>query len=55
MFGTPILMNAGTKQMPLSSCTVIPISLHKELSEKEIRNTIYPYYNAGMGSGFNLN
>ncbi len=52
VFGSPLLTNAGREHMPISSCTVIPVDLQKSL--EEIKKTMLPYYQAEMGSGFNL-
>jgi len=52
-FGSPILLNAGLENRSLSSCTIIPINLREDF--ESMKKSIFPYYEKGMGSGFNLN
>ena len=51
-FGSPLLTNAGRGHVPTSSCTVIPVDLRKSL--EEVKRIITPYFQAEMGSGFDL-
>ena len=51
-FGSPLLANIGRGHSPSSSCTLIPVDLRKSI--EEVKKVITPYFQAGMGSGFDL-
>ncbi|MEK9153652.1 MAG: hypothetical protein AAB723_03580, partial [Patescibacteria group bacterium] len=52
VLGTPIITNAGRENRPTSACVVIPVDLGADLSK--IQETITPYFEMAMGSGFDL-
>ncbi len=52
IFGSPILTNAGRTSTPTGACTVIPIDLRQK--QEVLQKIIEPYYQSGMGSGFDL-
>lgn len=52
ILGTPILTNAGREGRPTSACVVIPVDLRAD--SQKIKETIQPYFEHAMGSGFDL-
>lgn len=52
VLGTPILKNILNKNKSLSSCTVIPLDLEKDL--KNIKQILIPYSQTTMGSGYDF-
>ena len=53
VLGTPILKNLLHKNEPVSSCTIIPIDLRKDIGN--IKSILEPYAVTTMGSGYDLN
>lgn len=53
VLGTPILKNILSKSEPVSSCTIVPIDLRKDLNN--LKNILEPYAVTTMGSGYDLN
>lgn len=53
VLGSPILKNILIENEPVSSCTIVPIDLRKDL--KNIRTILEPYAATTMGSGYDLN
>lgn len=53
VLGSPILKNVLSQNEPVSSCTIIPIDLRKDLDN--LKNILEPYANTTMGSGYDLN
>ena len=53
VLGSPVLKNILTETEPVSSCTIVPIDLRKDL--ENIKTILEPYAATTMGSGYDLN
>lgn len=53
VLGSPIIKNILSKNEPVSSCTVIPIDLKKDINN--LKGILEPYAVTTMGSGYDLN
>lgn len=53
VLGSPIIKNILDGNKPVSSCTVVPIDLRKDISN--LRSILEPYAATTMGSGYDLN
>lgn len=53
VLGSPIIKNILSENEPVSSCTVVPVDLRKDINN--LRNILEPYAVTTMGSGYDLN
>ena len=53
VLGTPILKNLLSETEPVSSCTIVPVDLRKDINN--LKSILEPYAATTMGSGYDLN
>ena len=53
VLGTPILKNLLDDNEPVSSCTIVPVDLRKDINN--LKAILEPYAATTMGSGYDLN
>ena len=53
VLGSPIMKNILNGNEPVSSCTVVPVDLRKDINN--LKNILEPYAATTMGSGYDLN